>query len=162
MAPMAPGPLALGPAWSSYRPLTFSSPEGWLRRVAPSARVEARADSSPARRAVEAYLAGALDALAALEVELWGTAFQVEVWRALREVPAGATTTYGRLAAALGRPKAVRAVGAANGANPVALVCPCHRVIGEGGELTGYAGGLDRKRWLLEHEGARPRQPSLL
>lgn len=81
-----------------------------------------------------------------------GTPFQREVWTALRAVPYGATCTYGDLAAAVGRPKAVRAVGGANGRNPIFLVVPCHRVVGAGGALTGYAGGLERKRWLLAHE----------
>ncbi|MGC1423825.1 MAG: methylated-DNA--[protein]-cysteine S-methyltransferase, partial [Terracidiphilus sp.] len=78
--------------------------------------------------------------------------FQQEVWRALREIPCGSTTSYGRLAEAIGRPTAVRAVGLANGANPVAVVVPCHRVIGANGTLTGYGGGIERKRWLLDHE----------
>jgi methylated-DNA-[protein]-cysteine S-methyltransferase len=77
------------------------------------------------------------------------------VWEALCKVPAGRTTTYAELARAVGAPAAVRAVGAANGANPVSLVVPCHRAIGSDGGLTGYAGGMDRKRWLLAHEGAR-------
>ena len=81
-----------------------------------------------------------------------GTDFQKTVWRALLEIPAGTTTTYGALAARIGRPTAVRAVGLANGANPVSLVIPCHRVIGAGGSLTGYGGGLERKRWQLAHE----------
>lgn len=84
-----------------------------------------------------------------------GTPFQAAVWAALRQVPYGRTCTYGDLAAAVGRPTAVRAVGAANGRNPVCIVVPCHRVVGAGGVLTGYAGGLERKRFLLELEGAR-------
>ncbi|WP_242355552.1 MULTISPECIES: methylated-DNA--[protein]-cysteine S-methyltransferase [unclassified Anaeromyxobacter] len=86
-----------------------------------------------------------------------GTPFQLEVWRALAEIPFGETRTYGEIAARLGAPSAARAVGAANGRNPLAIVIPCHRVIGAGGALTGYAGGVERKRWLLEHErAARP------
>ena len=81
-----------------------------------------------------------------------GTPFQREVWKALRAIPAGATKTYGQLAASLGCPTASRAVGAANGANPIGIVVPCHRVVGAHGKLTGYAGGLPRKRWLLDHE----------
>jgi methylated-DNA-[protein]-cysteine S-methyltransferase len=89
-----------------------------------------------------------------------GTPFQRSVWRALAALPRGATTTYGALAAALGRPSAARAVGAAVGRNPLSIVVPCHRVLGQGGALTGYAGGPERKRALLELEGARhgPRQ----
>jgi len=81
-----------------------------------------------------------------------GTPFQLAVWRALREIPFGETCSYRDLAARVGRPKAVRAVGAANGRNPIAIVVPCHRVIGADGTLTGYGGGLPRKRWLLAHE----------
>ncbi|WP_305879902.1 methylated-DNA--[protein]-cysteine S-methyltransferase [Simiduia sp. 21SJ11W-1] len=82
-----------------------------------------------------------------------GTAFQQQVWAALTAVPLGATASYGDIAAGIGKPKAVRAVGAANGRNPIAIVVPCHRVIGANGTLTGYAGGLARKQWLLRHEG---------
>lgn len=99
------------------------------------------------------YFAGALTALDTLVTQTAGSAFQRAVWQALRAIPVGTTTTYGALATALGRPRAVRAVGAANGANPIAIVVPCHRVLGAGGALTGYGGGLPRKRWLLEHEG---------
>ena len=110
------------------------------------------------REQLSAYLAGDLEQF---DVELapLGTPFQAQVWAALRQVPYGATTTYGSLAAAIGRPTAVRAVGAANGRNPYCLVVPCHRVVGAGGGLTGYAGGLDRKRFLLELES---RQRALL
>lgn len=83
-----------------------------------------------------------------------GTDFQQKVWKALLEIPYGTTTSYGELAKRIGRPKAPRAVGAANGQNPVAIVIPCHRVIGSNGKLTGYAGGLDRKEALLNLEGA--------
>lgn len=117
--------------------------------------LEPAAAPTKARRALEAYFEGDLSALDNLETETGGTAFQREVWAALRTIPAGETESYGGLAARIGRPKAVRAVGLANGANPVGIVTPCHRVIGSGGTLTGYAGGIERKRWLLEHEGAR-------
>lgn len=82
-----------------------------------------------------------------------GTAFQQEVWMALREIPFGASRSYADIARAIGRPKAMRAVGLANGSNPLAIIVPCHRVIGRDGSLTGYGGGLEAKRWLLEHEG---------
>jgi methylated-DNA-[protein]-cysteine S-methyltransferase len=101
-----------------------------------------------------AYLAGDLHAIDALRVVTGGTPFQREVWAALRRIPAGQTTSYGQLAVQIGRPSAVRAVGLANGANPVGVVVPCHRVIGADRSLTGYAGGIERKRWLLAHEGA--------
>jgi len=111
--------------------------------------------ASAARRAVLAYFEGQLDALSDVPVVTSGTAFQTQVWSALRGIPRGQTLSYGALAKAIGRPAAVRAVGLANGANPIALIVPCHRVIGANASLTGYGGGLERKRWLLEHEGAR-------
>ena len=110
---------------------------------------------SAARRALEAYFAGDLAALDSLETETAGTAFQRAVWAALRRIPVGRTLSYGALAAEIGKPRAVRAVGLANGSNPIGVVVPCHRVIGADGSLTGYGGGLPRKRWLLEHEGVR-------
>ena len=100
---------------------------------------------------VQAYFDGDLAALDAMPVETGGTTFQRMIWAALRQIPPGATITYGRLAERLGRAKASRAVGLANGANPVAIVVPCHRVIGAAG-LTGYGGGLHRKEWLIRHE----------
>lgn len=104
--------------------------------------------------AVAAYFAGAIAALDGIAARPVGTLFELEVWEALRRIPPGHTWSYGELAAAIGRPKAVRAVGRANGRNPVSLVLPCHRVIGADGSLTGYGGGLERKAWLLRHEGA--------
>lgn len=115
--------------------------------------LENRAATPEARRALEAFFDGELDALMRLPVALGGTDFQRGVWQALRGIQPGRTTTYGELAMTLGRASASRAVGMANGANPIALVLPCHRVIGQSGALTGYAGGLWRKRWLIEHEG---------
>jgi O-6-methylguanine DNA methyltransferase len=108
--------------------------------------------------ALDAYLGGAprLD----VPLDLAGTPFQLAVWRALAEVPFGETTTYAALAARLGRPTAARAVGAAVGANPVSLLVPCHRVVGARGDLTGFAWGLEMKRALLAHEGARPPRPA--
>ena len=97
------------------------------------------------------YWAGTLTAFD-LPLAAAGTPFQQLVWSALQDVPYGSTCTYAELAAAIGRPRAVRAVGAANGRNPVCLVVPCHRVVGAGGALTGYSGGLERKRFLLGHE----------
>jgi methylated-DNA-[protein]-cysteine S-methyltransferase len=104
------------------------------------------------RDALEAYLGGEIAAIDRLPVKTGGTPFQRQVWAALREIPAGATISYGTLAGRIGRPTAVRAVGLANGSNPVGVVVPCHRVIGANGSLTGYGGGLERKRWLLAHE----------
>lgn len=99
-----------------------------------------------------AFFAGDLQAIEGITVRTGGTEFQQRVWAALRRIPAGSTATYSGLAAAIGRPTACRAVGLANGANPVGIVVPCHRVIGADGTLTGYGGGIERKRWLLGHE----------
>ena len=101
-----------------------------------------------------AYFDGELEAIDAIPVATGGTAFQQRVWAALRALPPRRTTSYGALAAALGAAGAGRAIGLANGANPIAIVVPCHRVIGANGSLTGYGGGLHRKQWLLAHEGA--------
>lgn len=115
---------------------------------------EPQRDPHGASHALRRYFAGALDALDALPLATRGPDFHETVWRALRAVPAGTTLGYGALAAKLGRPQAARAVGHANGANPIAIAIPCHRLVGANGALTGYAGGLERKRWLLAHEGA--------
>jgi methylated-DNA-[protein]-cysteine S-methyltransferase len=112
---------------------------------------------SAARRALDAYFAGELGAVEQLKTATNGTQFQSEVWSALRRIPSGHTLSYGALATKIGRPAAVRAVGLANGANPIAIVVPCHRVIGANATLTGYGGGLERKRWLLVHEAERAR-----
>ena len=105
------------------------------------------------RSALSAYFGGELGALRAIETRLGGTPFQRKVWTALTAIPPGTTMSYGALAAMLGAPKAMRAVGHANGANPLSVVIPCHRLIGAGGSLVKYGGGLHRKRWLLAHEG---------
>jgi methylated-DNA-[protein]-cysteine S-methyltransferase len=110
------------------------------------------------RTALEAYFAGELAAIGTLEIDLTGTAFQRAIWTRLRTIRPGSTLSYAAMAAAVGRPAAVRATGHANGANPVSVVIPCHRLVGADGSLTGYGGGLDRKRWLLAHE-ARHRVP---
>ena len=101
---------------------------------------------------VSSYFGGDLTALEGTEVSTGGTEFQKRVWNGLLEIPMGQTWSYGQLAAHLENPGAVRAVGQTNGLNPVALVLPCHRVVGANGTVTGYAGGLERKKWLLEHE----------
>ena len=111
---------------------------------------------SEARRAVEAYFEGDLNAVITLPTATNGTDFQLMVWRALREIPAGQTLSYSALAAKIGRPAAARAVGLANGSNPIAIAVPCHRVIGANAALTGFGGGLERKHWLLRHENALP------
>ena len=101
-----------------------------------------------------AYFTGDISIIDDIPTATAGTAFQREVWRALRAIPAGTTISYGELARRIGRPNAVRAVGLANGSNPIGVVVPCHRVIGANGSLTGYGGGLHRKEWLLAHERA--------
>jgi methylated-DNA-[protein]-cysteine S-methyltransferase len=101
---------------------------------------------------LEAYFAGEFSAIRDLPVDTGGTDFQRTVWQALLEIPVGETWSYLELARRIGQPGAVRAVGATNGLNPISIVLPCHRVIGSSGALTGYAGGLARKKWLLEHE----------
>ena len=115
------------------------------------ALVESTAASDNYRR-LAAYFSGELSAIDALIVATGGTPFQRSVWAALRDIPAGRTISYGALATQIGRAKAVRAVGLANGSNPIGIVVPCHRVIGADASLTGYGGGVERKRWLLEHE----------
>jgi methylated-DNA-[protein]-cysteine S-methyltransferase len=126
-----------------------------LRRRFPGEPLQEGGPPHPVLERLRAYFAGDLGALQDIPVLLdGGTPFQRAVWSELRRLKPGQTVSYRELAERIGHPKAVRAVGAANGANPVALVLPCHRVIGADGRLTGYGGGLDRKRWLLQHEGA--------
>lgn len=105
-----------------------------------------------ARRWLEAYFVGAGADIAGIPLDMRGAPFERRVWTALRAIPPGRTTSYGAIAQALDAPGAARAVGAANGANPIAIIVPCHRVIGSTGSLTGYGGGLDRKTWLIDHE----------
>jgi methylated-DNA-[protein]-cysteine S-methyltransferase len=103
--------------------------------------------------ALAGYFRGDLDRLETIRWRVAGTPFQQKVWRALSTIPAGTTMSYGALAAKIGMPSAVRAVGHANGSNPISVVLPCHRLIGANGSLVKYGGGLQRKRWLLRHEG---------
>lgn len=130
---------------------------GWLARRYPAATISEGETPVPVRQAVEAYFAGDIHALDALPRAAAGTAFQRSVWDALVAIPAGETLSYAGIAQRIGKPTAMRAVGLANGANPLAIIVPCHRVIGADGTLTGYAGGLERKRWLLAHEAAARR-----
>jgi methylated-DNA-[protein]-cysteine S-methyltransferase len=132
--------------------------DAYLRRWYPDDE-RVRRELPSIRLVLQKYFAGDCHALDAVVVELNGTPFQRKVWDALREIPAGSTLSYADLARRIGEPRAIRAVGAANGANPVAVIVPCHRVIGTDGTLTGYGGGLDRKQWLLAHEGVLPRLP---
>jgi O-6-methylguanine DNA methyltransferase len=131
----------------------FSGAETWVRRLAPGVR---RIDDDPRvpqlQAELSAYFAGTLRTFS-VPVHLIGSPFQVQVWEALQEIGYGELRTYAQIATAIGRPSAVRAVGAANGANPVPIVVPCHRVIGSNGTLTGYGGGLEMKALLLRTEG---------
>jgi len=128
-----------------------------LKRHHPDAAIEPGGVPESCVEALRAYFAGDLSAIDRLEVDPRGTPFQMKVWRALQRIPAGETRSYAQLARAVRSPDAVRAVGTANGSNPVSIVIPCHRVINTGGGLGGYGGGLDRKRWLLTHESAQHR-----
>lgn len=141
------------------RALDFEDYEPRMRRLlrlhyGTATPVSGRAPDA-VRDALGAYFAGDLSAIDSIVVATAGTAFQRQVWAALRRIPAGRTLSYGALATQIDRPKAVRAVGLANGANPIGIVVPCHRVIGADASLTGYGGGIVRKRWLLEHEGVQ-------
>ena len=132
-----------------------------IRARFPGALLKRRRDPNGYATRVRAYFSGDLSALDRIVVDCGGTSFEEQVWKAVRAIPAGTTTTYRELAGVVRRPRAVRAVGLANAHNPVCLVVPCHRLIGSDGHLKGYAGGLWRKRWLLEHEGA-PLRPAPL
>ncbi len=115
-------------------------------------RLGARRNPGGLSDALASYFAGDVDAIDAIGVQTAGTPFQRSVWRELRRIPCGEVISYATLAQRIARPSAVRAVGHANGSNPLTIVVPCHRVVGSDGSLTGYAGGLSRKRWLNEHE----------
>jgi methylated-DNA-[protein]-cysteine S-methyltransferase len=136
--------------WTDYEDHMLA----WLSRHYPKATLREGRAPDAVRRAFEAYFRGDASALDAVPWRASGTPFQLKVWETLCSIPAGETLSYAGLAQRIGRPTAVRAVGLANGANPVAVVVPCHRVIGANGSLTGYGGGLPRKEWLLAHEGA--------
>lgn len=116
--------------------------------------LEAARDPGGLTKAMRAYFKGDIDAIDRLPVETTGTDFQRSVWRSLRKIRRGKTISYAELACRIGKPRAIRAAGLANGQNPISIVVPCHRVIGSNGTLTGYGGGLPRKKWLLQHEGA--------
>lgn len=149
---------------SPLGPVVLTAIEGALTSV----RIGAERPPEPARRdarvlavarqELDEYFAGERTHFT-LALAPAGTAFQRQVWEALRTVPYGATASYRDIAERIGNPKAVRAVGLANGANPIPIVIPCHRVIGADGSLTGYSGGLDRKRWLLRHEASHALLP---
>lgn len=133
----------------------ISFPEGKMQRQPEAGWKHAKAPFAKAVDQLTAYFAGELRTFD-VELDANGTPFQHEVWNALMAIPYGATTSYGELAASIGRPKASRAVGAANGRNPLPIIVPCHRVIGANGSLTGFGGGMAVKQWLLTLEGALP------
>ncbi len=154
------GPVALASDGRALVALLFGEAADAVRarlaaRFGADVRIREGADPQGFTARARAYFAGDLGALAACPVDGGGTPFQRSVWAALRGIPAGETVSYSALAARLGLPRASRAVGLANARNPIAIAVPCHRVIGADGALTGYAGGVERKRWLLRHEGAR-------
>ena len=148
---------------SPLGPLTLSATDGFLtglymrgQRHAPAEPAEHRRDDAwfaDITGQIHAYFRGQLINFE-VPVRLDGTQFQCDVWSHLRDIPYGETISYGELARRVGNPNASRAVGLANGRNPIAVIVPCHRVIGSNGQLTGYGGGLDRKTWLLDHEAA--------
>lgn len=148
--------LLITDAEGAVRALDFSDYEPRMMRLltrhAPSATLTAGTAPAKVRDAISAYFEDDVSALDRVEVKTRGTEFQRAVWAALRTIPVGETRSYGQLATQVGSPRAVRATGMANGQNPIAVIVPCHRVIGANGTLTGYAGGLERKTWLLAHE----------
>ena len=142
------------------RALDWTDHEARMRLLLDRSCGKGRYRISPARdpggltTAMHSYFKGDIAVIDTLPVETNGTPFQSSVWRALRGIRRGTTITYAELATRIGKPQAIRAAGLANGRNPIGIVVPCHRVIGSNGMLTGYGGGLPRKKWLLEHEGA--------
>jgi methylated-DNA-[protein]-cysteine S-methyltransferase len=148
------------------RTIDWTDHEARMRQLLDRAYGKGGYTLTPARdpggltRAMRAYFRGDIKAIDGLPVAAPGTPFQQSVWRALRKIKRGQTISYAELARRVGRPKAVRAAGLANGQNPISIVVPCHRVIGSDGTLTGYGGGLPRKKWLLEHEGALRSPPA--
>lgn len=142
---------------ANLRAIDWSDHEDRMRRLlqlqyGDQVHLEPINHSSHLTEAMRHYFTGNFAAIDALPVKTAGTPFQRDVWRALRGIPCGSTISYAQLAARIGRPSAIRAVGLANGSNPISIVVPCHRVIGATGSLTGYGGGIERKRWLLQHE----------
>jgi methylated-DNA-[protein]-cysteine S-methyltransferase len=151
------GPLGLAAEDGVLVAVTFDGRgplQSWAARVLGRCELVTVADPAGVSALLRRFFGGELDALTGVPLRLHGTEFQRRTWEALRRIPAGTTWSYRRLAEELGDPRATRAVGAANGQNPVPVVVPCHRVIGSNGSLTGFGGGLERKRWLLEHERA--------
>ncbi len=158
--PSPVGTILLVSDGAALRAVDFSDYEDRLRRLLRLYYGPHTIEPSPAGPAADsfaAYFAGDLAALDAIPTTTAGTPFQRLVWQALRAIPPGDTISYGRLAAQIGRPGASRAVGLANGANPLSIIVPCHRVVGADATLTGYGGGLARKQWLITHERSHAR-----
>lgn len=128
---------------------------GLLQKRYPACELVEMIDPLGFSTKIRAYLSGDFKSLDNIPVNGGGTEFQQQVWQMLQTIPIGTTISYGDLATKIGKPTAARAVGMANSLNPVAIVVPCHRVIGAKAKLTGYAGGIDRKQWLLQHEGIK-------
>ncbi len=151
------GPIGMLIATEALEVLDFMDDEGrfhdLIARQYPEGIRRSASDPSGIADRLAAYLGGQLDAIEDIPTRPKGTPFQESVWQCLRTIPCGATISYGELATRVGNPSARRAVGQANGRNPIAIVHPCHRVIGANGTLTGYGGGISRKEWLLRHEG---------
>jgi methylated-DNA-[protein]-cysteine S-methyltransferase len=135
--------------WEDYEPRM----KELLRLQYGSVVLQDKSSPRDIRVALSGYFKGDLDRLNTIKWRVAGTPFQRKVWTALAKIPAGTTMSYGALAAQLDAPKAMRAVGHANGSNPISVVVPCHRLIGANGSLIKYGGGIERKRWLLAHEG---------
>jgi methylated-DNA-[protein]-cysteine S-methyltransferase len=154
------GPLHLAASDAGLRRISFGAPAERARDAGGAIPAARRAILERTRRALERYFSGTSEGFDAIPLDPGGTNFQRRVWECLRTIPAGETRSYGDVARAIGRPRAVRAVGSANRVNPLPIVVPCHRVIGSDGALRGYAGRLDRKEWLLKHEGARQSRES--
>jgi methylated-DNA-[protein]-cysteine S-methyltransferase len=154
--PSPVGPLTLVSADGQLIGCYFANTEFAQQQRAKQRNAPSATDAvlTLARRELNEYFAGSLTKFS-VPIALHGTDFQCQVWRALRSIPFGETASYGEIAKRLGRPKAVRAVGGANGQNPICIFVPCHRVIGASGALTGFGGGLERKRYLLALERAR-------
>ena len=136
----------------TLRMIGWSTDSDIQTKLLPAAVLETKRDPHGFTTALHDYFAGDLHIIDQLPASAPGTAFQQSVWHLLRQIPCSTTISYGEVAKRLGNPNAVRAVGLANGANPIGIVVPCHRVIGANGSLTGYGGGIERKRWLLAHE----------
>ena len=145
--------------WNDYEPRMSTLLDRYYGKGCYS--LEPAQNTHALREAMGRYFAGEVNAIDEIPTEATGTTFQRSVWNELRNIPVGTSISYGTLAKRIERPKAVRAVGLANGSNPIGLIVPCHRVIGANGSLTGYGGGLERKKWLLDHERMHAKGVSL-